>query len=135
MCIRDSTQDIFGFELQLLEGNLSGYMNYLEMNNRIEEATSLLPTFEKKHFSHYQQFILKNKHHWPEKARKALYLLIESECQYTGDYHYDNIVKYLLQLQEIEKLNTFLTYVSAIKSSYSRRINLISRLKNNGLIP
>ncbi len=115
-------------EKNLEKEALHEYLEFLMIDNRIEEVNPNLEMFEKKHKQLYDQFILKYMKTWPEKAKTVLYLKIEKATEYTGEGYYNEIILLLQKLKKIEHTEVLKTYVNKLKSHFSRRRNFIEKL-------
>lgn len=118
--LRKELEDIF------LENGRSQYLDYLEAEERLEEALQIVKDgelWEDRVFSFYR----KHKHKFLDHAHDYFMKRIDENLQYTGDHYYLKIAETLKEFKKIAPQDAD-SALTEIRISYKRRTNLMSRL-------
>jgi uncharacterized Zn finger protein len=104
-------------------------LEYLELNNRLPEALTLIKQSKAIWPERIFDFFKKHKKHFPSDAEKYFSEVINKNLEYTGDNYYYTISDIIQQLKQINKALAA-EYLADIRVNYKRRRKLISILSN-----
>ncbi len=121
-------------ESLLQHTNISAYSDYLEKAERLDEVLALFKKYDNKlNLDHQYLFFKRHKQQFPKEALAVFRKRLDLFLPEAKDRAYSEVTAALLELQAVMPPEQFKTLLQTIKSSYSRRSNLLSMLKRSGL--
>jgi hypothetical protein len=115
------------FEQIVRKKNAPKFLEYLESNDRAEEALNLVEQSDQIWEEGKFHFYVRHRKEFPTQAASYFIRRINEELPYTGDEHYYKIAENLKALKKVER-NNAIELANKIRIDFKRRRNLMKAI-------